>query len=477
MDCFSPSALPRTTPDPEPSQPSPSRCTECSPEPTAAAEPEPAAITEPTPVKVTEPLIAPEPELNATDQVCEPATPCVVGIIVEIEGMENNPAHTSTTEGELLLDSELLDSLSEEDFWLLPFPLLPPTSPWSPEPLLVPSSSPEPLLVPSSSPEPLLVPPSTPSSASSSMSRRFPPSLPLPPPLYQPASPSALSQLPQEGPSAHPQHAMSGGSVALRDFLSPSSSGLEDPQSPPLAFETRTPPRPSDPSAPPWLLAPSSPPWPVIPPAPPGSLVPPAPPWSVVPLPSPQDSTLPALPHPSVPLAPSGSSLPPATPSSSVTLAPPRHSGSPPPPHSPEPPAPPRPSGSSVSPRLCGSYSTGLLLHRRHLRQSAPWCRRSHLHHGSSRRRLHRGPPSWLASGPPPGCSGLLPGSSHPPLPLGLIFLTLFVSAPFPLPAPLLLHAHLLNPHPPSSVGLCFSARGRAIPGGGELSRSWSVLV
>ncbi len=114
------------TPDPEPSQPSPSRCTECSPEPTAAAEPEPAAITEPTPLKVTEPLIAPEPGLNATDQVCEPATPCVVGIIVEIEGMEDNPAHTPTTEGELLLDSEPFDSLSEEDFWLLPFPLLPP---------------------------------------------------------------------------------------------------------------------------------------------------------------------------------------------------------------------------------------------------------------------------------------------------------------------------------------------------------------
>ncbi len=81
--------------------------------------------------------------------------------------MEDNPAHTPITEGELLLDSELLDCLSEEDFWLLPFPLLPPTSPWSPEPLLVLPSSPEPLLVPSS----------TLFSASSSkiFSRRFPP--------------------------------------------------------------------------------------------------------------------------------------------------------------------------------------------------------------------------------------------------------------------------------------------------------------
>ncbi len=226
------------TPDTEPIQPSPSRSTECLPEPTAAAEPEPAAIKEPTPFKVTEPLITREPGLkNATDQVCEPATPCIVGIIVEIEGMEDNPAHTPTTEGELLIDSELLDCLSEEEFWLLPFPL-----------------------VPSSSPDPLLVPPSTPSSASSSMkiSRRFPPSLPLRPPLYQPASPSALSWLPQESPSAHPQHAMSGGSVALRDFLSPASSRLEDPQSLPPAFETRTPLWPFDPSATPWLLAPGS---------------------------------------------------------------------------------------------------------------------------------------------------------------------------------------------------------------------------
>ncbi len=205
----------RPTTNPEPSQPSPSHCTECSPEPTAAAESESIAIKVPAPFKVTEPLIAPEPGLkNVTDQVCEPAKPCVVGIIVEIEGMEDNPNHTPTTEGELLLDSELLDCLSEDEFWLLPFPL-----------------------VPSSSPEPLLVPPSTPSSASSLMKiSRFPASPPLPPPLYQTASSSAMSQLPQESPSAHPQHAMSGGSVALRDLLSPvtlvtSASGFRDPVS------------------------------------------------------------------------------------------------------------------------------------------------------------------------------------------------------------------------------------------------------
>ncbi len=144
---------------------------------------------------------------------------------------------------------------------------------------------------------------------------------------------------------------MSGGSVVLRDFLSPATSGLEDL---PPAFETRILPRPSDPSALPWLLAPSSPPWPVIRAAPPGCLIPPASPWTVVFLSTPRYSILPALPHPSIHLAPSGSSLPKAPPSSSVTSAPPRHSGSLPPLHSPVPLNLPRSSGSLVSHRLCG---------------------------------------------------------------------------------------------------------------------------
>ncbi len=132
--------------------------------------------------------------------------------------MEDNPAHTPTTEGELLLDSELLDCLSEEDFCFLPFPLLPPTSPWSPEPLLVLPSSPEPLLVPSS----------TLFSASSSkiFSRRFPPSHPLPPPLYQPSL-SCLGKVPQLTLSMPCR-----GSVVLQDFLSTATLGLDDPQTP-----------------------------------------------------------------------------------------------------------------------------------------------------------------------------------------------------------------------------------------------------
>ncbi|XP_052423225.1 uncharacterized protein LOC127966349 [Carassius gibelio] len=78
------------TPDPETSQP-PSRRTE--PEPTAAAESEPSTDR--------------EPDLeSATDQVCEPATLCIVGVLVEIEGVEESPAHTPATEGELFAVSE-----------------------------------------------------------------------------------------------------------------------------------------------------------------------------------------------------------------------------------------------------------------------------------------------------------------------------------------------------------------------------------
>ncbi|KAI2649503.1 IgA FC receptor [Labeo rohita] len=157
-----------------------------------------------------------------------------------------------------------------------------------------------------------------------------------------------------DSPSAHPQPTICAvGSP--RVCQSPSASWLEDPLSPPPAFESWTLPRPSDPAAPPRLSAPSSPPSPIGPPAPPGSLVPPAPPWSVVVPPSPQDSTPPAAPRRSIPPAPLGSSLPPAVPQSSVAPAPPRTSGSPP--RSPEPWALPWPSGSSVSPRTISSPS------------------------------------------------------------------------------------------------------------------------
>ena len=85
------------TPEPETIQLT-SCCTELKPEPTAAAEPEP--------VMIEESIVVQELGLeSATDQVCEPATPCVVGLLVEIEGVEESPAHTPATEGELHLVS------------------------------------------------------------------------------------------------------------------------------------------------------------------------------------------------------------------------------------------------------------------------------------------------------------------------------------------------------------------------------------
>ncbi len=199
---------------------------------------------------------------DATDQGCEPATPCIaVG------------------------DFEELMDIFKEDFidW---FGEVITSSPASP---LVPSSSPV-------SPESPLVPSSSPASL------KLPPSLPLPP-LLKPASSSALSPLVPVSLSAHPQLAPSGHSDPLLDLQSPASPRPEDLLSPPQASESWTPPRSFDPSAPPWLLAPSSPPWPVIPLAPPGALVPPAPPWSVVDHPPPRGSTPLAL----LPLCPSGS--------------------------------------------------------------------------------------------------------------------------------------------------------------------------
>ncbi|ROI62437.1 hypothetical protein DPX16_5110 [Anabarilius grahami] len=94
--------------DPEPSQPSP-HCTDTMPEPTADRGLESATMHEPVPApeKGTEPTIAPEPEPHrASDKVREPATLCVaVGLLVEFEGMEEDSAHTPTTEGELQLAS------------------------------------------------------------------------------------------------------------------------------------------------------------------------------------------------------------------------------------------------------------------------------------------------------------------------------------------------------------------------------------
>lgn len=67
------------------------------PEPTADGEPEPAEINEPKQTQVTKQILAPEPEPHdMSDQVRE---------LVEIEGMDCDPAHTPTADGKLQLAS------------------------------------------------------------------------------------------------------------------------------------------------------------------------------------------------------------------------------------------------------------------------------------------------------------------------------------------------------------------------------------
>lgn len=74
------------------------------PEPTADGELKSAAMHESRPEKRTGHTIAPEPESHrASDQVCELAT--LWRLLVEFEGMEEDPAHTPTTEAELQLAS------------------------------------------------------------------------------------------------------------------------------------------------------------------------------------------------------------------------------------------------------------------------------------------------------------------------------------------------------------------------------------
>ncbi len=83
----------RTLLDPEPSPTSP-RCMEQQPETTADGEPSSA--------RATEPRIAPEPEPDLSDQVREQRW------IMQRrgEGLEESPAHCTTTEGECPQDSE-----------------------------------------------------------------------------------------------------------------------------------------------------------------------------------------------------------------------------------------------------------------------------------------------------------------------------------------------------------------------------------
>ncbi|XP_016135604.1 leucine-rich repeat extensin-like protein 5 [Sinocyclocheilus grahami] len=312
---------------------------------------------------------------------------------------------------------------------------------------VIPSSPVSPLVLPS--PASPLVPPS-------SCSPVFPPSLPLPPPLI-PVSSSAPSPLVPVSPSAHPQSAPSGHSDPPRDFQSPASPWHEDPLSsaPSLrVLDSTSILRPIG-----YALAPSS-------------LV------STVAR-NPTSST--GLPRPS------GSALVSCRPSAASGL------------HS---------SGFASSLRACGSVRlllpsgfASILNCSAAVFQSpasVAWAFSSAVALqilcvalalrllGSI---LGSSSTSSVSVSPPPGVVGpistmappavdstvgrypgwplelhLAPGSYLHPLRPGLMNY-----APFPLPAPHLPHAHLLNPHSPSSVGLLLSARGHAVLGGGEL--------
>ncbi|ROL54991.1 hypothetical protein DPX16_5020 [Anabarilius grahami] len=89
------------TPLPETNQPPPvSDATEMLLEPIADCGDRLPVRDEPVPRIRTEPFIALEPgPLTGSDQVREPATPVVAeGVIVELEGWEESPAHTTTAE-------------------------------------------------------------------------------------------------------------------------------------------------------------------------------------------------------------------------------------------------------------------------------------------------------------------------------------------------------------------------------------------
>ncbi len=101
--------LARSTPDPEPSPPSP-RGAEHQPDPTGDGEPFPAAINEPAQSRATERKIAPEVEPNPSDQVREPATvPTTREPAVDGVSAEWSSAPCTVAEGELILHLGLLD--------------------------------------------------------------------------------------------------------------------------------------------------------------------------------------------------------------------------------------------------------------------------------------------------------------------------------------------------------------------------------
>ncbi len=226
--------LARSTPDPEPSPPSP-RGAEHQPEPTGDGEPFPAAINEPAQSRATERKIAPEVEPNPSDQVREPATvPTTREPAVDGVSAEWSSAPCTVAEGELILHLGLLDMEGDLIDWETELEYeMPP---------LLSSSSP---LVLSSLGGGLRF-----SSAHS---------------LEMPACSCLLHRCRPQPPICTVR--------APRVCHPPASPGLEYPSPQPPASEAQTPPRPVVPVAPPRLLAPSPPPSPIDPPAPLGSLI------------------------------------------------------------------------------------------------------------------------------------------------------------------------------------------------------------
>lgn len=264
-----------------------------------------------------------EPTVES-DEVCEPATACVImGQLVELEGKEEDPAHTPTSEQKL----KFYD-LEEDAYLNLPFPMFPSTI---------------------KSRVHLLVPPSLMSPVSTEFLALLPKSaslLALPPFVPVSLSASPITPLCVDLP---------------RICRSPALPRQVDLLAPPIVVDPISPPHSVDQSDPPslsWLHQISCP-------------------YSSNRAPSSLQLRLgqtsncllheltSAAPRLSTPLAPSGSAFPSAPPQSSDTLAKPRKIVAP---------APPRLQDHQCCPVLSALHlSLGLHLHRPSLRQSSPW--------------------------------------------------------------------------------------------------------
>ncbi len=236
----------RSTPDPEPSPPSP-RCAERKPEPTEDGEPVPGAINEPAQYRATEWRIAPDAEPSPSEQVREPATtPATREQAVDGESTEWSTA----AEGELIVHLGLLDVEGDLIDWetdlgdrLAPSPLsFVPAGPVHPSFVSCPHVQPRVGSCFPVQPWERLSPQVQPGVGFDPGGQAWEPGgsrMPTnaPPPLSS-GSPSAHLQ-----PTIYKVR-------APRFCHPPSSPWLENPSPPPPASEARTPPRTVDPAAP-----------------------------------------------------------------------------------------------------------------------------------------------------------------------------------------------------------------------------------